>query len=77
MLDEFPSHEVGSYANGRLAEPSPKNNPSYAGLNIFGDVFERLRNESRSAEKDRALIQAALNGMLKSSPSRVGRRVRT
>jgi hypothetical protein len=42
----------------------------YRSLNLFGDVLERLRNENTGPETERRLIQAALNGMLKSVPPR-------
>jgi carboxyl-terminal processing protease len=72
MLDEFPSRTIKSFAYRRLNDSTMSKGASsvYRSLDLFGDVLERLRNENTGPEKDRRLIQAALNGMLKSVPLR-------
>jgi hypothetical protein len=73
MLDEFPSRTIKSFAYPQLNDSTMKNNTHtsiYKSLNLFGDVFERLRAGNTGPEKDKRLIQAALNGMLKSVPPR-------
>jgi carboxyl-terminal processing protease len=51
--------EVGSTA--RAAAPD-----TYKQLNLFGDVFERIRSDYVEVPDEAALIEAAINGMLSS-----------
>jgi carboxyl-terminal processing protease len=39
---------------------------TYEQLNLFGDIFERIRNDHVVESKDNELIEAAINGMLAS-----------
>lgn len=39
---------------------------TYEQLNLFGDVFERVRNNHVNEAEDKALIESAINGMLTS-----------
>jgi C-terminal processing protease CtpA/Prc len=41
-------------------------NETYRQLNLFGDVFERVRAEYVDKVSDKKLIEAAINGMLTS-----------
>ncbi|MFZ4762920.1 MAG: S41 family peptidase [Alphaproteobacteria bacterium] len=43
-----------------------KNQDTYEYLNLFGDVFERVRSEYVEPVEDKKLIEAAINGMLTS-----------
>ncbi len=47
-------------------QPTPENNYSetYRELNLFGDVFERVRSQYVEPVTDKELIEAAVNGML-------------
>ncbi|MFX8523853.1 hypothetical protein ABTM10_20475, partial [Acinetobacter baumannii] len=36
---------------------------TYRQLNLFGDVFERVRNDYVEPVKDEQLVEAAINGM--------------
>ena len=38
----------------------------YKQLNLFGEVYERVRSEYVEEIKDKDLIEAAINGMLQS-----------
>ena len=40
----------------------------YKQLNLFGEVYERVRNEYVEKPADKDLIEAAINGMLQSPP---------
>lgn len=42
------------------------NSDTYEQLNLFGDVFERIRNNHVVEAEDKELIEAAINGMLSS-----------
>ncbi|MDP7345072.1 MAG: PDZ domain-containing protein, partial [Alphaproteobacteria bacterium] len=42
------------------------NNETYRQLNLFGDVFERVRADYVEEVSDSELIEAAINGMLSS-----------
>ena len=42
------------------------NSETYRQLNLFGDVFERVRADYVEDVSDEALIEAAINGMLTS-----------
>jgi hypothetical protein len=66
MLGEFPSPANRSYVSDTLANV-PKRG-TYGLLVMIGDVFEHLR-EPPTAENDKRLTQAALNGMLKLAPA--------
>ncbi len=50
----------------RTAGTKPENSYSetYKQLNLFGDVFERVRSQYVEPVEDKALIEAAINGML-------------
>ena len=37
---------------------------TYKQLNLFGDVFERVRGEYVEPVTDKALVESAINGML-------------
>lgn len=43
-----------------------QNNETYRQLNLFGEIFERVRNDYYKETKDDALMEAAINGMLTS-----------
>src|SRR5215468_11048613 len=43
---------------------TPKNADTYRQLNLFGDVFERVRSDYVQEIGDQELIEAAINGML-------------
>jgi carboxyl-terminal processing protease len=45
---------------------SSQSSETYRQLNLFGDVFERIRNDYVEAVDDPDLIEAAINGMLSS-----------
>ena len=53
-----------------FALPTPKkasaqdNEEAYRQLSLFGDVFERVRNEYVEEKTDKEIIEAAINGML-------------
>lgn len=44
--------------------PDASENDTYKQLNLFGDVFERVRSEYVEPVTDKALVEHALNGML-------------
>ncbi len=52
-----------AYAQSRGATPTAE---TYRQLNLFGDVFERVRADYVEAPNDTQLIEAAINGMLTS-----------
>lgn len=41
-------------------------NETYRQLNLFGEIFERVRNDYYKETKDEALMESAINGMLSS-----------
>src|SRR5262245_31264589 len=43
---------------------TPNNADTYRQLNLFGDVFERVRSDYVQEVGDQELIEAAINGML-------------
>ena len=55
-----------------IALPTPQkasaqdNEEAYRQLSLFGDVFERVRNEYVEEKTDKEIIEAAINGMLTS-----------
>jgi carboxyl-terminal processing protease len=49
-----------------LDAQSAKNSDTYQQLNLFGEVFERVRSDYVEEVNDKELIEAALNGMLTS-----------
>jgi len=51
-------------SDGGLAQSN--NSETYRQLNLFGDVFERVRSEYVEEVSDEELIEAAINGMLTS-----------
>lgn len=56
---------VLSVPNGTRAAETPKNSAeTYRLLNLFGDVFERVRAEYVEKPTDEELIEAAITGML-------------
>ena len=42
------------------------NAETYRSLNLFGDIFEKIRNDYVEKPDERKLIEAAINGMLTS-----------
>ena len=58
------SRTAGSMPNGE--EQSDKYNDTYRQLNLFGDVFERVRAQYVDEVEDKKLIETAINGMLTS-----------
>lgn len=58
-----------AWAEERTAGTQPEssnNSDTYRQLNLFGDVFERVRDQYVEPVEDKALIENALNGMLTS-----------
>ena len=49
-----------------VGQSSNDNSNTYQQLNLFGDVFERIRSDSVEPVSDEKLIEAAINGMLTS-----------
>ncbi|MGR3197127.1 MAG: S41 family peptidase, partial [Paracoccus sp. (in: a-proteobacteria)] len=49
-----------------LAQETEGNASVYQQLELFGNVFERIRSDYVEAPEDKALIEAAINGMLTS-----------
>ncbi|MCA0940449.1 S41 family peptidase [Yangia mangrovi] len=49
-----------------LAQEAEKNTSVYEQLDLFGDIFERIRAQYVSEVDDKKLIEAAINGMLTS-----------
>src|SRR5690348_13568739 len=47
-----------------LDAQSAKNSDTYQQLNLFGEVFERVRSDYVEEVNDKDLIENALNGML-------------
>ncbi len=64
QIEEAPKEEP------RTAETQPEKNKNYSEtykyLNLFGDVFERVRSEYVEEVADKDLIEYAVNGMLSS-----------
>ena len=59
---------TGLAATIPVAMAQSTNSPdTYRQLNLFGDVFERVRAEYVEEVSDQDLIEAAINGMLTSS----------
>ena len=50
----------------KAADKSPNSPTTYELLNLFGDVFERVRGDYVEKTTDRQLIEAAISGMLTS-----------
>ncbi len=48
------------------AQPTTDNSVTYRQLNLFGDVFERVREQYIDPVEDEELIETAINGMLSS-----------
>ena len=44
--------------------PAPDNSETYRQLDLFGDVFERVRSQYVEDKEDKELIENAINGML-------------
>lgn len=57
---------VGGFALSLPAMAQNNNSETYRQLNLFGDVFERVRADYVEDVSDEALIEAAINGMLTS-----------
>ncbi|MFT7571731.1 MAG: carboxyl-terminal processing protease [Paracoccaceae bacterium] len=57
---------VGGIALSLPAVAQNNNSETYRQLNLFGDVFERVRADYVEDVSDEALIEAAINGMLTS-----------
>ena len=49
-----------------IAQEAGKNASTYEQLDLFGNVFERIRSDYVEAPDDKKLIEAAINGMLTS-----------
>src|SRR5262249_46368137 len=49
-----------------VGQSSNDNSKTYQQLNLFGDVFEKIRSDSVEPVSDEKLIEAAINGMLTS-----------
>lgn len=49
-----------------IAQETGKNASTYEQLDLFGNVFERIRSDYVEAPDDKKLIEAAINGMLTS-----------
>ena len=49
-----------------LAQEADSNTSVYEQLDLFGDIFERIRSNYVEEVDDRELIEAAINGMLTS-----------
>ena len=48
------------------AQPSRPNSDTYRNLNLFGDVFEKIRTDYVEKPDEGKLVEAAINGMLTS-----------
>lgn len=64
------SAEPTAEADGAQAEPKEDENAitaeTYRQLNLFGDIFERVREQYVEKVEDKDLVEAAINGMLTS-----------
>jgi len=49
-----------------LAQEATKSSTVYEQLDLFGDIFERIRSQYVEKPDDKKLIEAAINGMLTS-----------
>jgi carboxyl-terminal processing protease len=56
---------VAFHASGVRAQAASSSN-TYEQLNLFGEVFERIRDKYVEPADDEKLIEAAVNGMLTS-----------
>ncbi|MDO5528004.1 MAG: S41 family peptidase [Paracoccus sp. (in: a-proteobacteria)] len=54
------------FAGPLIAQESSRNEPLYEQLDLFGNVFERIRADYVEEVEARTLIEAAINGMLTS-----------
>ena len=54
-----PHFDIGGEANAAASD-------TYRQLNLFGDVFERVRSDYVEQPDDAKLVEAAINGMLSS-----------
>jgi len=56
------------YAGAQAADPAPAESPqdTYRLMQLFGNVFERVRNDYVEHPSDKELIESAINGMLSS-----------
>ncbi|MEO8243069.1 MAG: S41 family peptidase [bacterium] len=54
------------FAGPLIAETAGKSSSVYEQLDLFGDVFERIRNQYVEAPDSKKLMEAAINGMLTS-----------
>ena len=57
---------LGAPVSGALAQEAEKPQDTYKLLQLFGDVFERVRGDYVEKPSDKELIEAAINGMLSS-----------
>ncbi len=48
------------------ADAQPNTSETYRQLNLFGDIFERVRSDYVNAVSDETLVESAINGMLTS-----------
>src|SRR5579883_2823123 len=53
-------------ADAAKQQPKPSNSDTYRQLDLFGEVFERVRSDYVEEVSDEQLIEAAINGMLSS-----------
>ena len=53
-------------ADAAKQQPKPSNSDTYRQLDLFGEVFERVRADYVEEVSDEQLIEAAINGMLSS-----------
>ena len=53
--------ELAYFANARAAVSD-----TYRSLNLFGDIFEKVRSDYVEKPEDAKLVEAAINGMLTS-----------
>jgi carboxyl-terminal processing protease len=56
-------HDLGAASNNTASTNTAE---TYKGLNLFGDVFEKVRSEYAEEVSDDTLIEGAINGMLTS-----------
>ncbi len=63
-IPAFAQEEERTVAGAKDAKVDPEDNNTYKQLNLFGEVFERVRANYVDPVTDKALIEHALNGML-------------
>lgn len=55
---------AGAYAKDKTGEEAKSSVSTYDMLNLFGDVFERVRRDYVEEVEDQKLVESAINGML-------------